>query len=153
MNNDGRDEIIQEDNGEIQPRLLVISWNNCRDKRISLLPRNYVFPSMTLPNLLTMWYYGDSSKNIPPYRMIRGSYMRDMKVGIHKLSMIKKFVKNVEKRVRILNLPRLLVQNWTSRHVLGLYNADLKKLHFLLLTKGGASIKLLGRLITIFCVL
>ena len=31
LNDEGRDEITPEDNGEIQPRGLVISWNNCRD--------------------------------------------------------------------------------------------------------------------------
>ena len=111
MNDEGRDEIIQEDNGESQPRGLVISWNNCRDWRILLLPRNYLFPSITVPNLLTMWNHGDGSKNIPPYRMIRGSDMREMNGGIYKLSMMKKLVKNVEKGVRIVNLPHLLVQN------------------------------------------
>ena len=79
--------------------------------------------------------------------------MSEMKVGIQKSSMMKKLVKNVEKGVRAMNLTHQLVQNWTSRHVLGLYNADLKKLHFLLLTKGGASRQLLGRLITIIYVL
>ena len=56
LNDEGRDEIIQEDNGESQPRGLVISFNNCRNGRISLLPRNYVFPLMKILNLLTMWY-------------------------------------------------------------------------------------------------
>ena len=49
--------------------------------------------------------------------------MREMKGGIQKLSMMNKLVKNVEKGVLIVNLPHLLVQNWTSRHVLDLYNA------------------------------
>ena len=53
--------------------------------------------------------------------------MREMKGGIQKLSMMNKLVKNVEKGVRIVNLPHLLVQNWTSRHVLDLYN-DVKYL-------------------------
>ena len=100
----------------------MISLNNCRNRRILLLPQNYVFPSMTLPNLLTMWYCGDRLKNIPPYWMIRGSDMREMKVGIHKLSMMKKLVKNVEKGIRIVNLPHLLVKNSKLRHVLDIYN-------------------------------
>ena len=85
--------------------------------------------------------------------MIRGSDMRDMKGRIPKLSMMKKLVKNVEKGVRIVNLPHLLVQNWTSRHDLDLYNAVKHFLHFLLLTKGGASIQMFGRLIKIFYVI
>ena len=46
-----------------------------------------------------------------------------MKGGIQKLSTMKKLVKTVDKGVRIVNLHHLLVQNWTSRHVLDLYNA------------------------------
>ena len=82
LNDEGRDEIIQEYNGGIQPRGLVISWNNCRDGRIFLLPRNYMFQSMALTNFLAMWYCGNRSKNIQPYWMIRGSDMREMKGGI-----------------------------------------------------------------------
>ena len=91
----GRYEIIQEYNREIQPRGLFISWNNCRDGRILLLPQNYVFPSMTFPNFLTMRYCGNRSNNIPPYWMIRGSYMIEMKRGIQKFSMMNKLVKTV----------------------------------------------------------
>ena len=69
-----------------------------------------------------MWYCGDRSKNIPPYWMIRGSDMREMKVEIQKLSMMKKLAKQVDKGVRIVNLPHLLVQNWITRHVLDLYS-------------------------------
>ena len=54
LNDEGRDDIIQEDNGEGQQRGRVISWNNCRDRSIFLLPRNHMFPSITLTNLLTM---------------------------------------------------------------------------------------------------
>ena len=36
--------------------------------------------------------------------------------------MMNKLVKNVEKGVKIVNLLHLLVQNWTSRHFLDLYN-------------------------------
>ena len=55
--------------------------------------------------------------------MIRGSDMKDMKGGIQKLSMIMKLMKNAEKGVRIVNLPHLIVQNWTSRHILDIYNS------------------------------
>ena len=49
--------------------------------------------------------------------------MREMKGGIQELSLMKKLVKNVDKGVRIVNLYHLLVQIWTLRHVLDLYNA------------------------------
>ena len=69
-----------------------------------------------------MWYCDYRSKNIPPYWMIRGSDMREMKGGIQKFSMMKKLVKMLEKGVRIVNLPHLFVQNCTLIHVLDLYN-------------------------------
>ena len=129
----------------------MISWNNCRDKRIYLIPRHYVFPSSTIPNLLTMWYCGDISKNIPSYWILRCSDMRETKGGIQKLSMMKKLAENVEKGVRIVNLPYLLVKNRDMSLIfIILVNICL---HFIILTKGSASRKLLGRLITIFCVL
>ena len=49
--------------------------------------------------------------------------MKEMKVGIQELSMIKKLAENVDKGVRIVNLYHLLVQNLKQRHVLDLYNA------------------------------
>ena len=79
--------------------------------------------------------------------------MREIKGGIQKLSTMKKLLKNVDKGVRIVNLPHLLVQNWTSIHVLDLYNAVKHFLHFFLLTKGGALRNFLGRLIEIFYLL
>ena len=89
LNDEGSDEIIQEDNGESQPIELVILCNNCRDGRIFLIPRSYLFQSMTLPNVLKMWYCDDRSKNISHYWIISGSEMVEMKGGIHKLSMMK----------------------------------------------------------------
>ena len=55
--------------------------------------------------------------------MIRVSDMRDIKVGIQKLSTMKKLVKNAEKGIRIVNLPHLIVKNGTSRHILDIYNS------------------------------
>ena len=79
--------------------------------------------------------------------------MRDMKGGINRLSMMEKLFKNVEKVVRIVNLTHLLVQNWTSRHVLDLYNSVKHFFVFPSLKKVGVSRNIFGRIITIFCVL
>ena len=46
-----------------------------------------------------------------------------MKGGIWKCSMMKNLVKKVEKGLQIVNLPHLLVQNWTYGNVLNFYNA------------------------------
>ena len=85
--------------------------------------------------------------------MIRGSDTRYTNAVIHKLNMMKKLAKKIEKGVQVVNLPHLIVQIWTSRHILDLYNAVKCFLHLLPLTKGCASRKFPGRLITIFCVL
>ena len=77
-----------------------------------------------------MWYCGDRLKNIPPYWMIIGSDMREMKGGIQKLSMMKKLVKILEKGVQIVKLPHPLVKHCTSIHVLDLYN-DVKNIYFI----------------------
>ena len=45
---------------------LMISWKNCRGGSILLTDSSFVFPSMTFPNMLTMWFCGDMSKSIPP---------------------------------------------------------------------------------------
>ena len=61
--------------------------------------------------------------------------MREMKGEIQKSSKMNKLVKNVEKGVRIVNLPHLLVQNWTLRHALNLYNYVKHLFAFLSLNK------------------
>ena len=38
---------------------LMISWENCRGGNILLTPSSFIFPSMTFPNMLTMWFCGD----------------------------------------------------------------------------------------------
>ena len=115
--------VHNDDDGQEQTRGLLISWNNCRDGFITLLPKDYQFPQLTLSILLCMWYCGDRSKNIPPYRIITGNDLRYVKSGSQKLSMMKKLVKHVERAAHIVNLPHLVVRNWTVRHVLDLYNA------------------------------
>ena len=35
--------------------------------KLSLLPKNYVFPKMLFPNFVVMWFCGDRSKNVAHY--------------------------------------------------------------------------------------
>jgi len=55
--------------------------------------------------------------------MIRANDLREMKGGSQTLLMVKKLVIHVESGIRMVHLTHLLVQNWTPRHVLDLYNA------------------------------
>ena len=49
---------------------LNISWVNCHGGKILLAASKFSFPSMVFPNMLSMWFCGDISKNIRPYRML-----------------------------------------------------------------------------------
>ena len=76
---------------------------------------------MTFTNMLAMWFCGDVSKNIPPYRMLRAKKFMHVKGGKQKLSNMKYLVKQVIKSVGITNIHDLVVQNWFSRKVMDLY--------------------------------
>ena len=104
---------------------IMISWGNMRHGKISLLPSDYKFPCLTFSNFLTMWYCGDCSKNIAPYRILRAADVRHLKSGKCKLSMMKKLVFHVEREAAIVNLSHLIKRNgkWTTREVIDLYNA------------------------------
>ena len=74
--------------------------------------------------MLSMWYCGDISKNIPPYRLLKGADVKHLKGGKQKLSNMKSLVKHVERAaVEIANLPDLVKQQWSPRDVLDLYYA------------------------------
>ena len=57
---------------------LNISWVNCRGGDTLLNLSNFSFPSMKLPNMQSMWFCGDISKNISPYRMLRCKYVKQV---------------------------------------------------------------------------
>ena len=60
---------------------LKISWGNCRGGSILLTQPSFSIPSM---NMLSMWFCGDISKNIPPYRMLRAKYVMYINDGKQK---------------------------------------------------------------------
>ena len=41
-------------NTKKKPPGIVLSWKNCKDGKIKLLPKSFMFPSMPLPNLTQM---------------------------------------------------------------------------------------------------
>ena len=76
---------------------------------------------MTLTNMLSMWFCGDISKNIPPYRMLRCKDMKQLNGGKQKLSNMKTLVKHVLIAAVIANWNDLVVDYWYPRNVIDLY--------------------------------
>ena len=72
-----------------------ILWGKCCGVTIILNSSNFSFPSTTLPNMLPMWFCGDISKKLPPYRMLRRKDVKQVKGGNQNLSNIKTLVKHV----------------------------------------------------------
>ena len=107
-----------------------MSWNNCRNGKIKLLPRSFQFPSMPLPSLIRMWYCGDIPKNIPPYRMLRGSDVDYMKHGKSKLSSMKKLMGFVIRAATVVNRPNLIKREMLVNDTLLMYHAVKHMFHF-----------------------
>ena len=72
---------------------LNISWGNCCGGSILLNQPSFSFRSMTFPNMLSMWFCGDISKNIPPCRILRSKDVKHLKDGKQNISNIKYLVK------------------------------------------------------------
>ena len=100
---------------------LKISWGNYCGGSIILTQHSFSFPSMTFINMLAMWFCGDISKNILPYRMLRTKYFIHVKGGKQKLSNMKSLVKQVIRAAGIANRHNLVVRNWSPWKVMDLY--------------------------------
>ena len=74
---------------------LKILWGNCRRGNILLTSSDFSFTSMTLPNILSMWFCGDISKYIPLYITLHCKDVKQVKGGKKKLSNMKTLVKYV----------------------------------------------------------
>ena len=72
-----------------------------------LLYRLFQFNSLTLPNILIMWFCVDVSKNIHMYRIMRHNDAKQFKEGKHKLSNMKYLMKHVFMAAVFLNDPEL----------------------------------------------
>ena len=104
-------------------RRVVLSWNNCSNGQMKLLPTSFKFPSMPLPNLVRMWYCGDMTKNIPPYQALRSFDVKHLKIGKTYLSMMKYIMKHVERAALIVNQPHLVKNRMSVQDSFGLYHA------------------------------
>ena len=91
--------------------------------RFQLLPKKFTFPSLTLASLVTAWYCRNSSKGIPPYRVLKGCDVLDIKSGKQKLMHMKRVMDCVEKGARIVNLRHLVKRNMTERDAITLFNS------------------------------
>jgi len=106
-----------------QPKGVVIKFSNCRNGKFWLLPPDYKFPkAIGLELLFTLWFCGDRSNNIPPYRMLKWNDL-DAKTERTKLSMIRKVMNTAVRGARdISGRPELLNHRvWTYRNALDLF--------------------------------
>ena len=88
---------------------LKILWENCRGRSILLAQPSFSFLSMTFTCILAMWFCGDISKNIPPYRILRAKDAMHVKDGKQKLSNMKSLVKQLLRAAGIANRHDLVV--------------------------------------------
>ena len=100
-----------------------MAWRNCLGGKLRFLPESFVFPTMTLPNLVRMWYNGDVPSNIPPYKMLRTCDVSHLKHGKCKLYQMNKLLGHVERAASIVNQPHLVRKYCTEEHAFALYNA------------------------------
>lgn len=105
------------------PKGLVIEWKNCEQGRFCLVPKSFKFPvGLTMINLFTMFFIGDKTKNIPPYRMLsqKDLFRRTDKTN---LSMMKRLMKEAKRGAEfIVGKPELTRHRvWTHRKVLDFY--------------------------------
>ena len=78
---------------------------------------------MSFANMLGMWYCGDISKNVPPYRLLKACDVKGVKGGKQKLSNMRGLVRHVERAARLANVEHLIMKKWNQRRVLDLYAA------------------------------
>jgi len=78
---------------------------------------------MSFVNMLGMWYCGDISKNIPPYRLLKACDVKGMKGGKQKISNMRCLVRHVERAAGLANVEHLIMNRWDQRGVLDLYGA------------------------------
>ena len=100
--------------------LKILCGDYC-GRSIILTQPYFSIPSMTFTNMLAMWFCGDISKNLPPYRMMRVKYVINVNGGKQKWSNIKYLVKKVIRAAGIANRHDLVAQNWFPRTVMDLY--------------------------------
>lgn len=134
------DNVVAQASANKKPNILI-SWDNCKEGKINLLPSNYTFPKMSFPNMLTMWFCGDKGNNIPPFKLLKSSdvsHMRSEKgkkriVGPCYLSNMKTLVEHVEKAAMIegcSDLYRKCQLRHSTKDVLDLYAAVKKYFAF-----------------------
>ena len=78
---------------------------------------------MSFSNMLCMWYCGDKSKNIPPYRLLKAVDVKGVVGGKQKLTNMRSLVRNMERAAGLVNVPHLVKRKWVTRDVLDLYSA------------------------------
>ena len=70
-----------------------------------------------------MWYCGDRSRHIYPLKMLCSFDVKGVKGGCQKLSMMKVLMHSIERAAIIVNITHLLINSWTLRKSIDVYNA------------------------------
>ncbi|MEM7283659.1 MAG: hypothetical protein AAF438_18745, partial [Pseudomonadota bacterium] len=115
-------EVLNDESPKREPnnRLMISIANG----KLCLLPREYKFPKMSFPNFVVMWYCGDSTNKVAPFRLLKAVDLKEIKGGKETVSMMRKLIGHVERAARMTNRAGdLLVRNWTPKRAMTLYNA------------------------------
>jgi len=89
---------------------IILSWDNCKDGKLKVLTSTFKFPKLTFQNFVTMWYCGDKSNNIPPFKVLRSCDVKSMKGGSQQLCMMRYVIRHVERAAVLVGLPHLIVR-------------------------------------------
>eukprot|EP00957_Ditylum_brightwellii_P053389 4046448-Ditylum_brightwellii.AAC.1 len=100
---------------------VMLNRDNLQDGIMKLLSNAFVFPKLSFPNLVVMCHYGDLANNIPPYRLLCPPRISAIKCGQQKPNMMHLLVNAIYRAANYVNLPHLVVKDWTQRKAFDLY--------------------------------
>ena len=88
-----------------------------------LLPKDYVFPKLTLATLITAWHCGNQDEGIPPYKHLSVKDVYHIKAGKHKIAMMRLLMDAVRRATIIKNQEDLLKKDMTIEDCSNLHNS------------------------------
>ena len=126
----------KDDNGdylvaEVETETTTVSTKTTRRKlqlythtgRLVLLPKDYVFPKLTLATLITAWHCGNQDEGIPPYKHLSVKDVYHIKAGKHKIAMMRLLMDAVRRATIIKNQEDLLKKDMTIEDCSNLHNS------------------------------
>ena len=88
-----------------------------------MLKSEFIPPKIFFTYIVVNWNCGDISNNVPKFRLLGPYDIRNIKHGRQKLNMMHYLIKNVYKDAKIVNIPNLVVRDWTPQKSIELYNS------------------------------